>query len=399
MIYKRFHLGFLDLSCLYTFKTYVILLSSPFNFWIMFEEMVKFKWSGIESEAIKSRFDLFESKRFSDVTLVTEDQVQFDAHRIILAGASRVFNNLLSLATERSAIVFLNGVKSTELRDILRYIYLGEVSVRESRNVREFQKIAKELQISLSTEEQQHLYEEKSIKQEIPKQNFVTKLDFLQSFPGHKIVIDSVDNNHKREQENRLTENESLERNDADSFSTTETDDFGLETLDEQAENEELKIQSIKEDISTEQLFVENYLPIKTIKKPRKSRGKSSKDAKRTCDEPAECEVCAKKFTTLRSMQRHYKTVHELLRYDCPQCGISCSGYDGLRHHINNKHKNIRYFCQRCDASFKASSTLRIHMKREHPLPTCDFHNLTFDTVEECDLHIQNEHINKNWDS
>ena len=63
----------------------------------MFEEMVKFKWSGIESEAIKSRFDLFESKRFSDVTLVTEDQVQFDAHRIILAGASRVFNNLLSL--------------------------------------------------------------------------------------------------------------------------------------------------------------------------------------------------------------------------------------------------------------------------------------------------------------
>ena len=89
----------------------------------MYEQMLQFNWKGFESEAVKSRFDLFDSKQFSDVTLVTEDQTQFEAHRILLAGASNVFNKLLSAVSgERSSLIFLNGVRSNELRDILQYI-------------------------------------------------------------------------------------------------------------------------------------------------------------------------------------------------------------------------------------------------------------------------------------
>ena len=64
-----------------------------------------------QSDAVKSRSELFESKRFSDVTLVTDDQTQFEAHRIILAGASKVFDQLLSVSAEKSSLIFLNGVK------------------------------------------------------------------------------------------------------------------------------------------------------------------------------------------------------------------------------------------------------------------------------------------------
>ena len=62
----------------------------------MKEKEVQFNWNEFESSAVKTQFDLFESKRFSDVTLVTDDQAQFEAHRIILAGASNIFNKLLS---------------------------------------------------------------------------------------------------------------------------------------------------------------------------------------------------------------------------------------------------------------------------------------------------------------
>ena len=136
-------------------------------------------------------------------------------------------------------------------------------------------------------------------------------------------------------------------------------------------------------------------------KRSKKSGDRSSRNARRACDEPAECEVCAKKFTTLRSMQRHHKVVHELVRYDCPQCGVSCPGRDGLRSHIIAKHEKRRVFCKKCDASFiygSGSKNIKEHMKKEHPLPYCDFHNVTFQTIEEFDLHIQVEHINKNWD-
>ena len=96
-------------------------------------------------------------------------------------------------------------------------------------------------------------------------------------------------------------------------------------------------------------------------------------------------------------MQRHHKVVHELQRYDCPQCGVSCPGRDGLRSHIINKHEKRKEKCNKCDAIFHYGG-LKGHMKREHPPPSCDFHDLTFTTIEEFDLHIQVEHINKNWD-
>ena len=147
--------------------------------------------------------------------------------------------------------------------------------------------------------------------------------------------------------------------------------------------------------------MVQNNKTFKKKKNSKRIKEKPANVVKRACDEPAECEVCAKKFTTLRSMQRHHKVVHELVRYDCPQCGLSCPGRDGVRSHIITKHENQkRVSCKECDASFKYHNkkALRIHMEREHPLPACDFHNLTFQTIEEFDVHIQVEHINKNWD-
>ena len=96
---------------------------------------------------MKTRFDLFESKRFSDVTLVTNDQTQFEAHKIILAGSSNIFKKLLSsFSGDRSSLIFLNGFQRNELRDILQYIYLGNVPVQEKR-VKEFLRVASELQI------------------------------------------------------------------------------------------------------------------------------------------------------------------------------------------------------------------------------------------------------------
>lgn len=374
----------------------------------MIEEMLQFSWNEFEFYAVKTRFDLFESKQFSDVTLVTDDQTQFEAHRIILAGASNIFNKLLSsVSGDRSSLIFLNGVKSIELKDILQYIYLGNVPVEEKR-VREFLRVANDLQIPSI---------EGNFDKVLPlkeKEFSRTKLDFLPKIPQTETLIESTKSSCKTEQkgltflQKSQTKLERIEqrnlRNDfnprtvnTDSLLQLNTNDEPTESIDSEIQTSGRKDNVVASNISKEKdILVQNH---KTFK--LKKEEKPANVVKRPCDEPAECEVCAKKFTTLRSMQRHHKVVHELIRYDCPQCGVSCPGRDGVRSHIITKHENQkRVYCKKCDASFKFHNkkALRVHMEREHPLPACDFHNLTFQTIQEFDVHIQVEHINKNWD-
>ena len=160
----------------------------------MNEKVVQFNWNEFESSAVKTRFDLLESKRFSDVTLVTDDQAQFEAHRIILASASNIFNKLFSsVSGDKSSLIFLNGVKSNELRDILQYIYLGNVPV-EKRRVRDFLRVARDFQIPSIEEyfDKVPLLKEK----DFPR----TKLDFLQNIPQTDTLIESTESSCKPEQ-------------------------------------------------------------------------------------------------------------------------------------------------------------------------------------------------------
>ena len=397
----------------------------------------EFNWNAFQTDAVKSRSDLCASKRFSDVTLVTDDQTQFEAHRIILAGASTVFDQLLSVSTEKSSLIFLNGVKSNALMKILEYIYLGNVSVEKDR-VREFLGVARDLQISSIdgiVDHQQVMDQDKEapiqrldfLKAETLAESKLQEsfdiinhsgLDFLQESQAKPKRIKPIEeqmnkkvemiNNCVNTTEKNITDSENKKvKMITDSVNKSDNNITGdplpsleEDTNDDSAETEEPEIlpidgpDNVANDTSIDEIFA------KTAKKKRskKSSDKSSRNGKRSCDEPAECEVCAKKFTTLRSMQRHHKIVHELVRIDCPHCDKSCPGRDALRIHIIGVHEKRRVFCDKCDASFPyGSAKYHDHMKNDHPLPSCDFHNLTFQTIEEFDLHIQDEHINKNW--
>ena len=112
-------------------------------------------------------------------------------------------------------------------------------------------------------------------------------------------------------------------------------------------------------------------------------------------EEPQECTICAKSFTTLRSFQRHTKIIHELHTVDCKECGKTFGGKDNLRTHFKAVHQKIRYTCPKCDANYSTPKCLRDHQKRDHPLPSCLFHNLSFQTNEELQEHIQVEHLDK----
>ena len=104
------------------------------------------KWKNFTSNVSYRLSNVFEENCFTDVTLVSDDQKQFQAHRYVLCKFSPVFEYILLSNPHSHPLIYLRGVNHQELSCILQFIYLGKTSVYHS-NLKRFAEVAKELQI------------------------------------------------------------------------------------------------------------------------------------------------------------------------------------------------------------------------------------------------------------
>ena len=65
-----------------------------------------------------------------------------------------------------------------------------------------------------------------------------------------------------------------------------------------------------------------------------------SSDAKST-----ECPECGKEFTKRGHMLRHYRAIHEAVKYHCDQCDSQFTQQANLQRHIQSNHEGIKYPC------------------------------------------------------
>ena len=90
---------------------------------------------------------LRDKQDFTDVTLACEDGQLMEAHKVILAASSPLFQSLLKGPKQLiSQLIYLRGVKSADLSVLLDYIYLGEVILPEER-LQSFLLLADDLQL------------------------------------------------------------------------------------------------------------------------------------------------------------------------------------------------------------------------------------------------------------
>lgn len=94
---------------------------------------------------------LLESEHLVDVTLAAEGRY-LKAHKIVLSVCSQYFKELFSVNPCKHPIVILKDVSYTALKDLLQFMYQGEVSVSQEE-LSTFMKVAETLQIKGLTEE------------------------------------------------------------------------------------------------------------------------------------------------------------------------------------------------------------------------------------------------------
>ena len=91
--------------------------------------------------------DLMRSRRHSDVTLVSDDQVRFPVHSFVLTASSKVFSQILDDSHKSlDQLVFLKGIEHQEIESLLQFMYLGVARFHQDR-VNQFLRAAKDLKI------------------------------------------------------------------------------------------------------------------------------------------------------------------------------------------------------------------------------------------------------------
>jgi len=103
------------------------------------------RWNDFETNISSAFRELRDDKDFFDVTLACDDE-QIQAHKVILSACSPFFRNILRRNPHQHPLLYLKGVKYTDLQSVLNFMYHGEVNVAQEE-LNSFLAVAEDLRV------------------------------------------------------------------------------------------------------------------------------------------------------------------------------------------------------------------------------------------------------------
>ena len=126
-------------------------------------------WKDFQSSVAESFRLLRHEKDYFGVTLVSDDQIQISAHKLILSACSSFFKTILKQNSHAHPLIYITSVSSADLGCILDYIYNGEVAIYQDQ-LDSFLDLAKKFKVEglllVSQDEEIHLKEKDVLEKE-----------------------------------------------------------------------------------------------------------------------------------------------------------------------------------------------------------------------------------------
>ena len=132
-------------------------------------EKFSLKWNDFQSNVTKRFSQLRNEEEFYDVTLVSDDQQQLSAHKVVLSTCSGYFKKVLKHNKHSHPLLCLEGINSMELNFVLDYIYQGEVQILQDQLER-FLQIAQRFNLEGLNEKE--IDGKEIIEENVPKKEF-----------------------------------------------------------------------------------------------------------------------------------------------------------------------------------------------------------------------------------
>ena len=233
-------------------------------------------------------YDLMNNGVLTDVTLVCDDQKTIEAHKLILTAASPMFAKIINnFYNSNNAVIFLKGIKYEEMESILKYLYLGQVSVPKS-DMGSFFDLAKYLEIK----EVDSNISLKDAKTEFPEESEYTKL----------------------------------------LFEMDEEDDEESELVDDQG---------------SKVFFPTSQCPV--CHKLFTQKGSMRRHvAYKHQGEKYSCNKCDYRATTNGALKIHSAALHDGVKLDCSYCDKKFTQQSNLKIHIQSVHEGMKFECPVC---------------------------------------------------
>ena len=320
------------------------------------------------SEHLQLMFkDLHQEGRYTDVTLISDDQTQFKAHKIVLSACSPVFKKIIDNNPTQHPLIYLRGIHSYEMDSILQFMYLGEARSYQER-MEEFVKVAKGLEVK----EISDIVEKWNDGEEITEK-FILKDEF-----EVKEVSNTVINDREKE-----TVEEDVQGNETNA------------TLKNNSEGQKKKPKTLKSLQCPECGVVYKYRA--DMLKHHRSKHEGVK---------FNCNQCDYQTTYQSNLHKHIKSLHEGIKHPCNHCEYQATSPGNLRTHIKAIHEGVKYSCDQCDHQFTQKSSLRKHIEVKHnhilsqqegtkyPCNHCDYLCSTKSSLK---IHIESKHEGKRY--
>ena len=260
-------------------------------------EKVSITWNGFFENTTESFGILRKEKDFFDVTLVSDDEKQISAHKLVLSACSGFFKSILKKNPHSHPLLYLSGVSSSNLSLVLDYIYHGVVQMPEDQ-IESFMTVAQKMKL-------------KGLQVE-PKKETVLSND-----KSKFNVLDFLDEKSKSIDE------------DVKNKTFNESDDDGNESNISLSEELEEVIDEDELNISGRKKFKMMYNDIEGIDKMVVKDGNTYK-----------CGICERSSRDRSNVRRHVETHVDGLSYPCTYCSKTLKTKNAHYMHIIRNHSS-----------------------------------------------------------
>ena len=127
-------------------------------------EKFSLRWNDFQDNISSAFNSLRDDTNFTDVTLISEDGQQLQAHKVILSASSPFFMNIFKINKHPNPLLYLKGFKAKQLHSIIDFMYHGVAEIHQE-DLDGFLAVAEELQLKGLTggaeQKEEHIEETK----------------------------------------------------------------------------------------------------------------------------------------------------------------------------------------------------------------------------------------------
>ena len=359
---------------------------------------------------------------YSDIILVSDDLVPFKAHKLVICSQCTVFKDIVNALPENNSVVFLRGINSKEMNQLLQYLYIGQVTLKNG-SIGDFKVLIQDLGINASFEgyNNDQLRLVNDIKNETvddqyapSKESLVELFDQVDSDLVVKGILETEPTDFQNfKGSNEIEEISSdiiLNENNVDLKTNHKNSQIvSSNTLNHRPEFNTNVDEDMKEGFNTnvdeskyyrrsfiknEMLKENSIIPIKNLSNENCTqdiqfeRKKGKVKSYENQPNRKNCKYCGFIASSPASLYKH-ENIHKGIQYKCTECSHVTNDKSNLLKHMKNIHykettkcptcnkefKTIgsryshdcqRSYCDQCDKNFAFKSKLKEHIKIKH---------------------------------